>query len=108
MKRKVKMIVAFVRPGCPYCTEAIEMLHRLKTERRIMFGLVDVTTRAGIRERLFRATGSETVPSIWFNGVYIGGLNSGPPAFGGLKSLVRRNSLESVRDHPDFGKPVPS
>ena len=102
------MIVAFVRPGCPYCTEAIEIMHRLKAEQRIMFGLVDVTTRPGIRERLFRATGSETVPSIWLNGVYVGGLNSGPPAFVGLRSLVQRKSLDSVRGHPDFGKPVPS
>lgn len=102
------MIVAFVRPGCPYCTEAIEIMHRLKAEQRVMFGLVDVTTRPGIRERLFRATGSETVPSIWINGVYVGGLNSGPPAFGGLRSLVQRKSLDSVRGHPDFGKPVPS
>lgn len=102
------MIVAFVRPGCPYCTEAIEILHQLKAERRIMFGVVDVTKRQGLRERLFRETGSETVPSVWVYGVYIGGLNSGPPAFGGLKNLKQRSSLDSVRGHPDFGKPVPS
>jgi glutaredoxin len=102
------MIVAFVDPRCPYCVDTIAILQRLKAERRIMYGLVDATKRPGLRDRLFKKTGSDTLPSIWIDGVYIGGLNSGPAEFGGLKIGMQRNSLESVRSHPDFGKPVPA
>ena len=96
------MIVAFVRPGCPYCAEAAQLMRQYGLE----YTPVDVTSRPCLRDRLFRATGSATVPSVWVSGVYVGGLNSGPREFGGLRAVLR-GSLNSVRLHPDFGKPVP-
>ena len=96
------MFVVFVRPGCPYCAEAVQLMQQSGLE----YKPIDVTQRPCLRDRLLRATGSATVPSVWVSGVYVGGLNSGPSAFGGLRAMLR-GSLDSVRSHPDFGKPVP-
>ena len=105
------MFVVFVRPGCPYCAEAIALL----TEQKVLYGLVDVNTRPGIRDRLKLATDCDTVPSVWYGGVYLGGLNTGPASFGGLRAVLRRDTgltglggLTGLRRHPDFGRPVPA
>jgi glutaredoxin len=50
----------FVKPGCPWCDEAIEWLDR----RRISYELLDVIRNAEARAEMRELTGQTKAPSI--------------------------------------------
>jgi glutaredoxin 3 len=50
----------FVKPGCPWCDEAIEWLDR----RRISYELLDVIRNAEARLEMRELTGQTKAPSI--------------------------------------------
>ena len=77
--------VYFVRT-CPYCQEAIAALRDAELAD---VELVDVERRPQLRARLAAETGCRTLPSVWVDGVYVGGLHTGPAPFGGLASVIR-------------------
>ena len=50
----------FIKPGCPWCDEAIDWLNA----RGIKFTKLDVTRDAAARQEMFDLTGQTKAPSI--------------------------------------------
>jgi len=49
---------------------------------------------AQIRQELKKRTGRTSVPSIWIDGAYVGGLNDG--GMGGLATLAKSGELQGL------------
>jgi glutaredoxin len=79
----MRRITAYIVPTCPYCKAAIAAL----CDRDPV--IIDVEQRPQLRARLAAETGSHTLPSVWVDGVYIGGMYTGPAPFFGLASVIR-------------------
>ena len=92
-------VAVFVAAGCPFCDAAIDATRRLPSVPDRTVRIVDVHERPGLRERLARQTGCPTLPSVWVGNTYIGGLNTGPPAFGGLANVIAKDLWHAARLH---------
>ena len=98
------MIRIFTLRDCPYCEGAKRLLAR----ENVMFGVVDVTRDSGKkRELIARETGCDTLPSVWIGSVYVGGLETGPPPYGGLRSVLNRGMIDEIRRHPRVNRQLP-
>jgi glutaredoxin len=100
------MITVFVLEGCPFCKLAIEALHQEKSRSKLGFGVVSVSDKPDLRSSLRNKTGVSSFPSIWVGGTYIGGLDTGPSSFGGLRRVIASGSWDSARSSADFHRPV--
>jgi glutaredoxin len=83
----------FVLTGCPFCERAVAQAS----------GVPGVYVRAEevdpeVRERLARETGCRTLPSVWVRGAYVGGLETGPPPFGGLARMIASGKLRKLSE----------
>ena len=87
-KAKMGRIKVYFVRTCPYCQEAIAALRDRDAELADV-ELVDVERRPQLRARLAAETGCRTLPSVWVDGVYVGGMHTGPAPFGGLASVIR-------------------
>ena len=105
-KKEKKMITVFVLDGCPYCERAIKALHAEKARSKIGFGVVSVNRTPDLREKLRLRTGVSSFPSVWFGGVYVGGLESGPEPFGGLLRVLETGSWSKARTHEAYHNPI--
>ncbi|WP_158366911.1 GrxA family glutaredoxin [Candidatus Williamhamiltonella defendens] len=71
-------IVIFGRPKCPYCTRAIELAQKLKSElkdKNINFDYIDMHVKKITKADLEKTVGKpvETVPQIFIDKQHIGG-----------------------------------
>lgn len=73
-------IVIFGRPKCPYCTRAIELAQKLKSElkdkdKNINFDYIDMHAEKITKADLEKTVGKpvETVPQIFIDKQHIGG-----------------------------------
>ncbi|ASX26264.1 GrxA family glutaredoxin [Candidatus Williamhamiltonella defendens] len=71
-------IVIFGRPKCPYCTRAIELAQKLKSElkdKNINFDYIDMHAENVTKADLEKTVGKpvETVPQIFIDKQHIGG-----------------------------------
>ena len=96
------MITVFVLDGCPYCERAIGALHAEKSRSKLGFGVVSVSKTPDLREKLRLRTGVSSFPSVWFGGVYIGGLETGPDPFGGLLRALKTGAWSTARAHEHY------
>ena len=87
-------IVVFSSPGCPFCAQAVEALQAAGHE----YELVQVS--AAQRKDLLAATGVTSVPSVWVNGQYIGGMNDGPEQWMGVSRCLGSGKLQQLLDVP--------
>ena len=83
----------FVISGCPFCERAVAQAN----------GVPGVYVRAEevdpeVRERLAHETGCRTLPSVWVRGAYVGGLETGPPPFGGLAMMIASGQLRKMSE----------
>ena len=64
-------IVLFVKPGCPYCAKAIDIMEKEGVKPKI----VPLTGLSGIlmQEKLLKKTQRRTVPNVFIRGKSIGG-----------------------------------
>ena len=65
--RKPHDVVLFTKPGCPYCARARGMLSDAGMEYEEI-GVGDQVSLRSVRA----ASGSDTVPQVWIDGVHIG------------------------------------
>ena len=100
------MITVFVLDGCPYCERAIKALHAEKARSKVGFGVVSVSKQHDLREKLRLRTGVSSFPSVWFGGVYVGGLETGPEPFGGLLRVLETGSWSKARAHEAYHNPI--
>lgn len=100
------MITVFVLDGCPYCERAIKALHAEKLRSKLGFGVVSVDRTPGLSEKLRLRTGVTSFPSVWVGGVYVGGLETGPAPFGGLKRVLETGSWSKARAHEAYHNPI--
>jgi glutaredoxin len=105
-KKGKKMITVFVLDGCPYCERAIKALHAEKARSKLGFGVVSVNRTPDLREKLRLRTGVSSFPSVWFGGVYIGGLETGPEPFGGLLRVLETGSWSKARSNEAYHSPI--
>lgn len=61
---KPKTIRLFIKPGCPWCDEAMEWLD----ERQIQYQVLDVIRNAEARQEMRDLTGQTRAPSIDVDG----------------------------------------
>jgi glutaredoxin 3 len=61
---KPQRVRLFIKPGCPWCVEAIEWLH----ERGVAFEELDVTNDPEARREMRELTGQTYAPSIEVDG----------------------------------------
>jgi glutaredoxin 3 len=54
----------FIKPGCPWCVEAVEWLDR----RGVRYQVLDVIRDTAAREEMHRLTGQTKAPSIDVDG----------------------------------------
>lgn len=69
-------VVIFGRPGCPYCTRAVELSEKLAEKREdFKFKYVDIHAEGISKEDLEKTVGKpvETVPQIFVDQVHVGG-----------------------------------
>lgn len=100
------MITVFVLDGCPYCEKAISALHAEKARSKLGFGVVSVSKQHDLREKLRLRTGVSTFPSVWFGGVYIGGLDTGPEPYGGLRRVIASGAWSKARANEAYHSPI--
>eukprot|EP00747_Dinoflagellata_sp_TGD_P140117 gnl/TRDRNA2_/TRDRNA2_175971_c0_seq8.p1 gnl/TRDRNA2_/TRDRNA2_175971_c0~~gnl/TRDRNA2_/TRDRNA2_175971_c0_seq8.p1 ORF type:complete len:220 (-),score=51.53 gnl/TRDRNA2_/TRDRNA2_175971_c0_seq8:67-726(-) len=84
-------LVLFVKPGCPFCKDAVETLQ----DNNIFPKIVVETTRSQQRG-LQALTGKTSLPSAWVKGTYIGGCNDGIEAWHGVKPMVASGKLRQM------------
>jgi len=65
-------LVIFSKTSCGFCTRAKEAIRKLNIEP-LVIELDNHNDCKELQETLFNITGSNTVPSVWINKVYIGG-----------------------------------
>ncbi len=61
---KPKSVRLFVKPGCPWCTEAVEWLDA----KGIPYELLDVIRNSKARAEMFELTGQTKAPSVEVDG----------------------------------------
>jgi glutaredoxin 3 len=61
---KPKHVRLFIKPGCPWCDEAIEWLDA----RQIQYETLDVIRNAAARAEMLELTGQTRAPSIEWDG----------------------------------------
>lgn len=86
---KTSDLVLFVKPGCPFCKDALESLQSGGFDPRI------IDTARPIKRGLEQITGVTSVPYCFAKGKYIGGCNDGPEEWMGVKPLVASGELEN-------------
>jgi glutaredoxin 3 len=92
----VSEVVMYRTRFCPYCIRAAALLERKGAAVRE----IDVANDPATRERLFRETGSPTVPQIFVNGVSVGG-------FDDISALDRRGQLDALLREAPRGMALP-
>jgi glutaredoxin len=80
----------FTIRGCEYCANAVAQARGVPWVNVVQTG---VDGKPEVREWLARQTTSRTLPSVWVRGTYIGGFETGPPPFGGLKHMITSGRL---------------
>lgn len=95
----VYTLTMFVIHGCAFCDAAKIAVQKLPSVPGRTVDVVHVDGRHDIRERLASKTGCRTLPSVWIGNEYIGGLNTGPPPFGGLARVIANNLWDVARAH---------
>ena len=61
---KPESVRLFVKPGCPWCEEAVDWLD----SNGVRYELLDVTTNAEARDEMHELTGQTRAPSIDVDG----------------------------------------
>ncbi len=61
---KPKHVRLFIKPGCPWCDEAIEWLDA----RQIQYETLDVIRNAAARAEMLELTGQTRAPSVEWDG----------------------------------------
>lgn len=98
-------VVMFSFTTCPYCIKAKQMLQEeYKVKVKVIELNEDKKVGYPLRAQLGRRTGRTSVPSIWINKMFIGGLNDGPQVIepaglqtkGGLAALKAEGKLVSL------------
>eukprot|EP00747_Dinoflagellata_sp_TGD_P140116 gnl/TRDRNA2_/TRDRNA2_175971_c0_seq7.p1 gnl/TRDRNA2_/TRDRNA2_175971_c0~~gnl/TRDRNA2_/TRDRNA2_175971_c0_seq7.p1 ORF type:complete len:219 (-),score=43.27 gnl/TRDRNA2_/TRDRNA2_175971_c0_seq7:67-723(-) len=87
---KTANLVLFIKPGCPFCKDALEALQNNGFNPKIV-----ETTRPqqrGLKSR----TGKTSLPSCWVRGMYVGGCNDGIEAWHGVKPMVASGKLRQM------------
>ena len=88
-------VVVFAFASCPFCKKAKELLDA-KSASYTWLLLDDRSDGAALRARLGARTGRTSVPSVWMDGAYCGGLNDGlGEASPGLVPLEERGELDA-------------
>lgn len=90
-------VTVVIAVGCPFCDAALAAVRQLPDVPGRTFHIVDVDKRPGLRARLARRTGCSTLPSVWVGDVYIGGMRTGPPPFGGLANVIANDLWHAAR-----------
>ena len=91
------VVTIFVVAGCRFCDDAKSALYALQMQQASRFRVVEADATPSVRERLAKATGCRTLPSVWLDAVYIGGLNTGPHPFGGLTRVIANDLWHVAR-----------
>ncbi|XP_006019764.1 glutaredoxin-1 [Alligator sinensis] len=68
-------VAVFIKPTCPYCQEAIELLKKY-TFKPGHLEFIDLTARndmSSIQDYFLQSTGARTVPRVYIGEVCIGG-----------------------------------
>merc|ERR1711974_432429 len=82
-------VVLFEEADCPYSERAAEAL----TSASIHFKRLDITQ---FRPSLRAATGKTSAPSVWINGVYVGGCNDGTQPWHGVIPMLRSGQFQEM------------
>jgi len=78
---KSSKIMVFSKTHCPYCKKAKEAISQI-TPMYSVCELDVVSDGAEMQSALLEMTGQKTVPSIFINGIHIGGCDSAVAAIG--------------------------
>lgn len=87
-------IVIFSKSYCPYCQNTKALMKRNNWDAQV-YELDHMASGALIQSQLHTMTGQATVPSVWINGVFLGGNSETQKAFqtGDLaKMMITKNS----------------
>ncbi|XP_039401549.1 glutaredoxin-1 [Mauremys reevesii] len=74
-KIKSDKVAVFIKPGCPYCQDAVKLLKKYPFKKGHL-EFIDITTEddmAGIQAYFQQTTGARTVPRVYIGEVCIGG-----------------------------------
>ncbi|KAM9138606.1 glutaredoxin-1 isoform 1-T2 [Pangshura tecta] len=74
-KLKSDKVAVFIKPGCPYCKEAENLLKKYPFKKGHL-EFIDITTEDdmdGIQAYFQQTTGARTVPRVYIGEVCIGG-----------------------------------
>ncbi|KAJ1457794.1 thioredoxin-like protein [Pelagophyceae sp. CCMP2097] len=85
-------VVMFSFTSCPFCKKAKELLDAKGAKYTVLELDLD-SDGAALRARLGRKTGRTSVPAVWIDGTYVGGLNDGEP---GLQPLETAGKLDQM------------
>jgi len=83
-------LALFVKPGCPFCKDALETLQSSGFDPLI------IDTTRPVKRGLEQITGVTSVPYCFAKGKYIGGCNDGPEEWMGVKPCVASGSLKDM------------
>jgi glutaredoxin 3 len=78
-------VTVYTRACCPYCTRAVELLHR----KGIPVTEIDATGDASKRQEMIQRSGRFTFPQIFVGDTHIGGCDD-------LHALERRGALDPL------------
>ena len=85
-------VVIFAKTWCPYCnrTEALFESDAFKNVDIRVFDLDIMENGDSIQGELYKMTGQATVPSVWINGIFLGGNSETQAAWrmGHLSSMI--------------------
>lgn len=66
----MKQIKIYIKPGCPYCERALEVLHR---QEGTSLEIIDITDNVDLKQQMQTESGGRsTVPQIFVDGKYLG------------------------------------
>jgi len=85
-------VVAFVEEGNASCTKLGELFKELDIE----LAQTKAPSGSQLRESVDKLTGSSSLPAVFVNGTYIGGLNDGPEDWHGVTRLLATGKLHKL------------
>ena len=94
-EKKMYVVTIYYVEGCRFCDDARSALNSINSMGGIRVVEINATRR--IRESLADTTGCPTLPSVWIDGVYIGGYSTGPAPFGGLARVIAKDLWHLAR-----------
>ncbi|MBP3194309.1 MAG: glutaredoxin 3 [Cardiobacteriaceae bacterium] len=69
----MKSIVIYLKPTCPYCQRALELLNKKVNKDIFEIKIIDILQQPELRAEMIEKSGRTTVPEIFIDGQFIGG-----------------------------------